>query len=52
MFGKKRRHLAPISHPGLLDLAFECHGQHPRLYEVIDEVQLLVYKNHMGPAFK
>ena len=36
MFGQKRRHLAPLSYPGLLDLAFKCYGQHPRPYEVIE----------------
>ena len=23
-------------YPGKLDLAFECHGQHPRLYDLIN----------------
>ena len=35
VFGQKRRNLAPLSYPGLLDLAFECHGQQPRPYDVI-----------------
>ena len=28
--------MAPLSYPGLLDLAFKCYGQHPRPYEVIE----------------
>ena len=35
LFGQKRRHLAPL---GCWTMAFKCHGQHPRPYEVIDEV--------------
>ena len=34
MFGQERRHLGPLSYPGLLDLALECWT--PPL-EVIDE---------------
>ena len=42
MCGQKKRHLTPLNYPRLLDLVFECHGrQHPRPYEVVDEVQEL-----------
>ncbi len=35
VFGQKRRHFAPLSYPGLLNLTFESHGQQPRPYEII-----------------
>ena len=37
-FLQKKRNLAPLIYPGLLDMAFECQEQHPRPYEVIDEL--------------
>ena len=36
VFGQKRRDLAPLSYPRLLDLTLKCYGQQPRPYEVID----------------
>ena len=36
VFVQKRRYLASLSYPRLLDLALEFHGQQPRPYEVID----------------
>ena len=34
MFALKRRDLAPLSYPGLLDMTLKCHGQQPNPYEV------------------
>ena len=34
VFGQKRRDLAPLSYPGLLDLTLKCHVQQPRPYEI------------------
>ncbi len=39
VFGQKRRHLATFSYPGLLNLAFDCDGQHLRPYEVNEVVK-------------
>ena len=38
LFGQKRRYYVSLSYPGLLDLAFECHGQHPHPYEVMNHI--------------
>ena len=39
MFGLEGKgDLASFSYPWLLDLSLECHGQQPRLYEVIENV--------------
>ena len=38
VFGQKWRLFSPLSYLWLLVLAFECHEQHPRPYEVINEV--------------
>ena len=35
VFGRKRRDLAPLINPGLLDLALKCHWQQPRPYEEV-----------------
>ena len=38
VFGQKRRDLAPLSYPRLLDLTLECHGQQSRPSGIIDRV--------------
>ena len=51
VFGQKRRYLAPLGYPGLLDLTLKCHGHQTCLYEVIDEVTMIINCKEELPLF-
>ena len=47
MFGRKRRYLASLSYPGLLDLTLKCHGQQQKKIKksILLHTQIYLYLN-------
>ena len=51
VFLQKRRDLATLSYPWLLDLTLQSHGAQPRPYEVFDNAEVMLHRVETSKGF-